>query len=176
MKKLQLLVLSVIIPISLAVYANDMPKLGAPTPLQSFESAGSASSKVQSSQGMPSTKKPGLEFNANAKVSKELKSQINTLSQATLRFQEETNQKIENLSTQNKDVQTKLQKLTTAMVMMNQELSSFERSHSVSSHVSKPKSHAFSFSSLLKYFAFGLVALLAILLGVLIARQKKQAA
>ena len=173
MKKIQLIVFTVILSLSALVFASGKPLFGAPTPHQSYQSAGSPHQAITvvSAASKTSSKKPTLKARSS-EVTNELESQMNTLNQATLLYQQETNQKIERLSKQNEAVQSKLNKLTQAMVMMNQQLS-------VMSHGSKltPAKHNsanhISISALLKYAAFGLVALLALLMGVLISRQKK---
>lgn len=216
-KKLQLIVFSVIVSVSGIVFATGSPILGSPTPLQSYQSASSGNSsssndnskavqnkvaqimaqskqavqegkvkptsdaavKLSNTQATPAAapvKKLTLKSNTNSEVASELEQQMNTLNQATLMYQQNTNQKIEMLTSQNAALQGKLEKLTEAMVIMNQQLSQMSNGqHSVKLPKDiKATTHHDSLSGLFKYFAFGLVALLAVLMGVMIGRQKKQ--
>ena len=123
-------------------------------------------------------KKFTLKSAVGSEVASELESQMNELNQATLLYQQQTSQKIKDLSSQNVAIQSRLKKLTQAMLMLNQQLSTMDSSSSKTS-ASLPKtlkklSHSISFEGVFSSLAFVLAALLAVMLGVLISRQKKQ--
>lgn len=224
MKKLQLIVFSIVFSSSSVVYAATSLIIGGPTPLQSYESASSSSSgnsrgkknddaaaqlaKVQaimakskkdvqegkvkplSTAKIPAvgavttpakkiptppattTVKPIASMSgvANSEVKSELESQMNQLNQATIQYQQQTNRRIEG-------IQSKLQNLTKAMLLINQQLSSMSTTHGTHP-VPLPKAtkadQPISFDGIVKYLAFAIVGLLAVMLGFLISRQKKE--
>lgn len=169
MRMLQLIVFSLFIFISSLGCAAVIPIVNEPTPIQSYESLNSSAPNIQATQVVPAIKadKP----KSDSKTASGLESQLNALNQAALLYQQETNQKIERLASQNQSIQIKLQKLTQAMLIINQQLSVLSNTQE-KTPISQSKSAA-SFRDLFKYIAFSFVALLAVLLGILISRQKK---
>ena len=129
----------------------------------------------------------------NSATVNELESQMSELNQAALLYQQNTDQKIDTLTSQNEALQTKLTKLTEALLMVNQELSQvIPRGTSAASHMTPRASQNIAstlydsqaaasetwsqkiqsrFQGTTVYFAFAVLALLAALAAMLL-RQK----
>jgi TolA-binding protein len=168
MKILQAAVLLVIFSSFAGAYAADSPIVGGATPIQSFQTAGSPPT-------VAAPKNPEKTPNSSAKAPNtaavgELESQMTQLNQAALQYQQQTNQKMEALSSKVDEAQAKIEKLTQAILMLNQQQSALSQKAASAVHKAKP---VHDDGSILSYFAFGLVAMLAIIMGVILSRQKK---
>jgi len=115
-----------------------------------------------------------VEVSGKSELTKELESQMNHLNQVNKQYQQNTNEKIESLQSQNQAIQSKLQKLTQAMLLMNQQLQTMNSHPNSKAAPKQAPTHSVNFAGLIKYFAFAMVALLAVMFGFLIARTKKQ--
>lgn len=131
----------------------------------------------------PSSTTPHL----NSQTTHELESQMTELNQVALMYQQNTNQKIENLRSQNRDLQSKLKNLTEALMMINQQLSQITHTSAYNAAASaeltqKAEDTGEGWSTILqkrfqgptKYFAFAVLLLLLLLMAVLIKRSPKQ--
>lgn len=199
MKRFYLIVFTVLFSFSFAAYASVESLLKAPVAQQSYQSAGAPAtsnkkesyaeqlakvraimekSKQEVADGSlkqkPSASQSITDHSTNPEESKELESQMNQIHQVDLQFHKSTNAKIESLVSQNKIMATRLQKLTQAMQIMNQQLSSISQHSQMNPTKMKSTHHAISVSEIFNYSAFGLAVLLAVFMGVLISRQKKE--
>jgi len=122
-------------------------------------------------------------------VAKALKSQLSLLSQAELLYQQQTNQKIESLTEENQALRAKMNKLTEALLLINQQFSQLKPKSQVTGSMSfaTPKvdrKEGFSsdwlqnfrsrFYGVTEYLAFSIMALLLILMVILLKRNKPQ--
>lgn len=118
----------------------------------------------------------------------ELESQMSQLNQAALLYQQDTDQKIENLTSQNEALKSKMTKLTEALLMINQQLGQIvpapaSQVNSTSQDIhQKTQSDSMGFFQTLhlpsaaKYFAFALLIILVVLTALVLLRRKTQKA
>lgn len=138
--------------------------------------------------GQAASKVRSVPSNLNAQTTRELESQMTDLNQAALMYQQNTNQKIENLRSENRALQGKLKNLTEALLMINEQLSQMA-THANSSNTAASAALAQSaqdapggwtktlqerFQGPTKYFAFAVLLLLLLLMTVLIKRSPKE--
>jgi len=133
------------------------------------------------------TKVRSVPSNLNAQTTHELESQMTDLNQAALMYQQNTNQKIENLRSENRALQGKLKNLTEALMMINQQMSQITHPNVYNAAASaeltqKAEDTGEGWAKILqerfqgptKYFAFAVLLLLLILMTVLIKRSPKE--
>ncbi len=159
MKILQYTVFSLAMIFSMLIYANSSTILNTQAPLQLYESANTPEPMLKSRSPI-AMKKSTSESHLNSITANPLQMKRKELNQATFR-------KIKYLTVQNRTMKMKLQQLTTALLVLNQQISAINNRQAESVHY-------FSLRNLFKYLAFSTTVLLAIMLGTVISYQKKQ--
>ena len=164
MKILHATVLLVIFSFFGAAYAATSPLMGGATPIQSFQTAGSRSAVVAPEKVMHQASRA-----PNSAAVSELESQMTQLNQAALQYQQQANRKMEHLTWQVSQVQTKLEKLTEAMMLLNQQQSALSRKAGATTHSTQSAQHN---GRILSYWPFAIMGILAIMMGWIMSRQK----
>lgn len=160
MKILQHTVFLLVMLFSMLVCANSNPILNAQAPVQRYESANTPPPKLESRLTKATKESSTSQSHLNSIIVNPLKTQQKELNQVI-------SQKIHYLTAQNKTMQVKLQQLTAALLVLNQQISAINNRQAESVHY-------FSLRNLFKYLTFGVTVLLAIMLGTLISYQKKK--
>lgn len=125
---------------------------------------------------------------AHSQNDQDLESQISRLNQLHLLFQQQTDQKIEALTSLNQDLQTRLEKVTPAVAMLNQEVTELQNqlkvlsaarstkeasSAAASPLMKKVQAMDKNLSAEMKIFVLGLFFIFAMFIGYLMPRRTK---